>query len=274
MATRPGQLSCPTMCLILFAHRIKPTLPLVLIANRDEFYSRPTRDAQFWSEEPATAAVLAGRDLTAGGTWIALAQDGRWAAVTNIRNPADSRAGNRSRGELPVNFLTGTLSPLEYLEGLQSRDGEDAGFNLLAGDGQVIAYLNSDSRQVRELAPGYYGLSNGRLDDPWPKVIRGKQGLKTLLQGDGPPGVDRLFDLVTDTTMAPDGELPVTGISLELERQLSASFIISSERDYGTRCSTALILGDGNQARFCEQNYARDGSLTSRHFFEFATGRL
>ncbi|MFM1897564.1 MAG: hypothetical protein RLZZ385_2638 [Pseudomonadota bacterium] len=259
----------PPMCLILFAHRVDPQRPLVLIANRDEFFSRPTREARFWTEDPATADLLAGQDLGAGGTWVGWHRNGRWAAVTNIRNPADTRTANRSRGELPLMFLLGHLSPMDTLHSLLASRFEYAGFNLLLGAGDDIAYLNSDAAEPRLLSPGIYGLSNGRLDDPWPKVRRGRQHLQQWLDSPVPPGTDGLLGLVRDTAIAPDSELPVTGISMELERQLSASFIVKSERDYGTRCSTAIIRNVAGEVRFCEQNYGKDGLVAGRHFYQF-----
>ena len=256
------------MCLILFALNSHPRLPLVLAANRDEFFARPTRAAHFWTM-PTTEQLLAGQDLEAGGTWLGINRNGRFAAVTNIRDPSISRQARLSRGKLVVDFLLGNQEPEEYLSMLQTQTKAYAGFNLLAGDTNSFCYLNSDRAEVRTLSPGVYGLSNGRLDEPWPKVRKGKQSLKTLLEQVDVPAADALLPLLQDRTLAPDSELPHTGMPLELERQLSAAFINNARRQYGTRCSTTVTRDSSGLLHFCEQNYDTAGATTTRQYFEF-----
>jgi uncharacterized protein with NRDE domain len=262
------------MCLILIANQYSSAYPLVIAANRDEFYARATREAGFWSEDSRSADLLAGKDLTMGGTWIGMHRSGRIAAVTNIRDPAISVTGRRSRGQLTVNFLLASSTPLDYLRTVQKQMLYFAGFNLLVGDLNSLAYLNSDSGKLRELEAGIYGLSNGRLDDPWPKVNRGKQQLKEVLENAATLGTDTLMKIMRNTKIAPDSELPQTGVPLELERALSASFISNPERGYGTRCSTAIIVDQGKNVRFSEQNYGSNSELLGRHYYEFTFAEL
>lgn len=257
------------MCLILLAHQYSTQWPLVVAANRDEFYSRPAREAGFWTEDSLTRDLLAGKDLTQGGSWLGMSRAGRFAAVTNIRDPSRSAPGSRSRGSLTVDFLSGSVSPMAYLESLRKQRADFSGFNLLVGNSESLGYLNSDSGEMQELPQGIYGISNGKLDDPWPKVTRGKLLLKQMLDASSSVYTDDLLQIMTDKQTAAEHELPDTGITPELEKILSASFITNSERGYGTRCSTAIIVNAGGLIRFSEQNYSRDSSINSRHFYSF-----
>lgn len=227
------------MCTILFAIDSHPDFRLILLANRDEFYDRPTRALAHWTDHPD---VRAGRDLVAGGTWLGITDSGRFAAVTNYRDPAAPR-GTRSRGMLTADFLTGKSSPIEYLEGLKAVATEFSGFNLLVGsiDGsktEAFYYSNRNGDTV-ELSTGIYGLSNAFLDSAWPKVARGKDLLATELRT---PVLapDRLFAILEDDIVAPDDLLPDTGIGHEREKALSSIFIRTPS--YGTRSSTVLTV--------------------------------
>lgn len=257
------------MCLIILAHQYHDRLPLVVAANRDEFHGRPSRPAQFWSVPQHHPGLLAGQDLTQGGTWLGLTRSGRFAAVTNIRDPRAAK-GSRSRGFLTRDFLLGSMSPLDYLASLQGSLAEFGGFNLLVGDRHTLAYLNSASGQARVLSPGLYGLSNAVLDADWPKITRGKQALRHLLDHGGQVATDALNDFMLDAEQAPDDQLPDTGIPLDLERVLSSPFIRNPLRDYGTRCTTALAVSGEGRVRFSEQNYGPDGRITTRQLFQFA----
>jgi uncharacterized protein with NRDE domain len=257
------------MCLIILAHQYHDRLPLVLAANRDEFHGRQSRPAQFWSLPHSHPGLLAGKDLTQGGTWLGMTRNGRFAAVTNIRDPRAAK-GSRSRGFLTLEFLLGSMSPLDYLASLQDSLAEFGGFNLLVGDRHTLAYLNSASGQARLLSPGIYGLSNAALDADWPKITRGREALQHLLDQSGQIATDSLTDFMLDTGQAPDDQLPDTGIPLELERVLSSPFIRNPLRDYGTRCTTALVISGEGQVRLSEQNYGPDGQVTTRQLFQFA----
>ena len=206
------------MCLIVLAWRPGHAQPLLLAANRDEFYERPSQPLAEWPDIPG---VIAGRDLQAGGTWLGVGPGGRFAALTNIRDPGQAQ-GNRSRGELPVAFLTSNHSIEDFLHELHEQRRHYSGFNLLLGDSQQLWHFNSLTGRARPLAEGVHGLSNADLDTPWPKLQRAKQALHNGLHE---PHPQMLLKLLADPTRATDAELPQTGIGLTGERLLSSIFI-------------------------------------------------
>jgi uncharacterized protein with NRDE domain len=255
------------MCLILFAHRLHPNFPLVLAANRDEFFARPTDAARFWPEH---SHVLAGRDLEKGGTWMGVARDGRWSAVTNFRDGTRPDADSRSRGELVAGYLCHAAPGADYVAGIISRQQSYHGFNLLVGDRTGVQYLSNRTRRAETLAPGLYGLSNGPLDASWPKVERGKRALHATLANDATDVAEKLFEMLADRRIADEATLPRTGVSLEWERTLSAAFIAAP--DYGTRSSTLLLIGNDDSVHFRERSFSPEGSLIGERRFEFAAG--
>lgn len=229
------------MCVIFFAIGHLPEMPLVLLANRDEFYERPTLAAAPWRGHPH---VRGGRDLVSGGTWLGVTDGGRFAAVTNYRDPSAAK-GTRSRGQLVSDFLMSDVPVSEYMAGVVRAAGEYSGFNLIAGEiaggGITAAWFSDRGERVEILTPGIYGLSNSLLDTPWPKVTKGKAALRRILNN----GIDReaMFGLLADRELADDADLPQTGIGYEREKALSAIFIETPV--YGTRCST-VITADGS----------------------------
>ena len=237
------------MCLIAFAYKVHPRYSLVVAANRDEFYRRPTAPADYWPECPG---MLAGRDLEQGGTWLGVTRDGRFAALTNYRDPAANRPDARSRGELVRNYLCGALAAQEYLERVRADGGDYNGFNLLAGDAGGLWYYANRMDTVAAVAPGVHGLSNHLLDTPWPKVAKAKAGLAACLAGRDEDLAAGVFALLADEAPAPDAALPDTGVGLAWERTLSPVFIASA--DYGTRSSTVVLLGGGG-TRFAERSW-------------------
>ncbi|ROR34601.1 NRDE family protein [Inmirania thermothiophila] len=258
------------MCLILVAHRAHPRWPLVIAANRDEFRDRPAAPAAWWRED---ARVLAGRDLAAGGTWLGVRRDGRWAAVTNVR---EGRRGRhpRSRGELVARYLLGDAPPRAFLAEALAGGAAYGGFNLLVATPDEVLYGSNRGHGIHALAPGVHGLSNGRLDAPWPKVRRGREGLRALLAGEG-PRVEALMALLADRREAPPEALPDTGVGPERERRLSPLFIVGA--DYGTRCSTVLVVDREGRACLVERTWDGRGEAVGecRHEFEipaFAAG--
>lgn len=258
------------MCLIIFAHQANAQYPLVLAANRDEFFSRPTQQASFWTAQNGTSQVLAGKDLLAGGTWLGVSRSGRFSAVTNVRDPSQVEQAVRSRGQLTLEFLEGVMSAAEYADTLATAFDQFAGFNLLLGDGKDMVYINNLEATVQKLEPGIYGLSNGLLNSDWPKVTRGRDDLASLMQEPASVSTDQLIEMMQHREISSDESLPSTGVSLELERVLSSTFIMNSDRGYGTLCSTAIIASATGHFRFSEQNYDATGKNTDRHFYQFA----
>ncbi len=254
------------MCLILLAHEAHPRYRLVVAANRDEFYARPTAPAAWWPDAPE---VLAGRDLRGGGTWMGVTRGGRFAAVTNFRDAAPAAPDAPSRGHLVGAFLRGSDAPDAYLRALAARAGEYAGFNLLVGDGEELRYLGNRGGAERPLAPGVYGLSNALLDTPWPKVERGRAGLAAALAGGGEVDPEALFRVLWDAEPAPDARLPETGVGLERERMLSSPFIRGPE--YGTRASTVLLAGRDGRVRFVERTVTPGADGWTEAAYEFET---
>ena len=226
------------MCLILFAHGVHPVYRLVVAANRDEFYARPTAPAGWWEDAPE---VLAGRDLRSGGTWMGITHGGRFAAVTNFRDPGAEQSQAPSRGHLVSEFLRSEAPPGEYLDLLVARAAQFNGFNLLVGDTDGIWYFGNRSGGPVELNAGIYGLSNHLLNTPWPKVERGRQALRDLLSITGEPLTQALLQTLADVEPPPDQHLPDTGVGREWERALASPFITTPE--YGTRSSTVLLVG-------------------------------
>ena len=242
------------MCLIVFAWQVVPGAPLVAAANRDEFYDRPSAPASPWPENPA---VFAGRDLKGGGSWMGINQEGpngpRFAALTNIRGPQERREDAPSRGALVADFLAGDLNAEEYIRKIAQGAGAYNGFNLVLGDRERLFWFSNrggdDERNGKELAPGIYGISNSLLDAPWPKVVRTKAQFASLLCQGAPE--DAYFEMLADTTRAPDLRLPDTGIELDLERVLSAVCIETA--GYGTRTSTVVRLWNDAPAELHER---------------------
>jgi uncharacterized protein with NRDE domain len=244
------------VCLILTAWQVHPEYPLVLAANRDEYHVRAAAQARWWSELP----ILAGRDLSAGGTWLAVTREGRFAALTNYRDASAQRPGAPSRGELVPLTLTAGLPTEAQLQELQRRAGSYNPFNLLFGSVDDLAVYESRPGVGRRLGPGVYGLSNHLLDTPWPKVVAAKTALRFALTH--LPQRQPLLDLLRDTSQADEAQLPRTGLDLEWERLLSSAFVRSS--DYGTRCSTILLIDRQGRAQFTEWSWDAQGALTGR----------
>ena len=240
------------MCLILIAHGAHPEFPLVIAANRDEYYPRPTAGAAFGHDHPH---ILAGRDLECMGTWLGVTRRGRFAALTNFRDPRERKIDAPSRGLLVSEFLASDREPREYLADIAIEAPRYNGFNLLAGDADGVFCFSSRTGTTERLSPGIHGLSNHLLDTPWPKVQRGKLRLQAALEREF--SAEALLDLLHDREPAPAGELPDTGISLELERVLSPALIASPQ--YGTRASTAVVFGEDGSVSFVERTILPGG---------------
>lgn len=239
------------MCLILFAYNCHPKYRLVVAANRDEYYHRPTAPAAFWADAPG---LLAGRDLELGGTWLGITKGGRFAAVSNYREPPSDHGPVLSRGLIPTGFLSSDMTASDYLGSLKMNGSRFKGVNALLGDRDGISYFsNRDSAHNGAVSPGIHGLSNHLLDTPWPKVVRGREVLGAVVAKEAVIDPEELFAVLGDRTPAPDHLLPDTGIGLERERLLSSIFIAGS--DYGTRSSTVILIGYDDKVVFSERSF-------------------
>ncbi len=249
------------MCLVIFAYRSHPDYPLVVAANRDEFHRRDTAPAAFWPDHPE---LLAGRDLEQGGTWMGVTRSGRFAAITNVRDPAQTAAAPRSRGELPVDYLLADTGPGDWLAELEPRAREYAGFNLLLGDGESLWYASNSAGPAlvtRDLEPGIYGLSNAQLDTPWPKVTLGKEKLAALMAAP-PPDHDGLLQVTADRRLSDPEELHPLGLDQAMDQLLSAQFITGEDLGYGTRSSTTLWLEASGDGHWRELSFDGSGRIT------------
>lgn len=240
------------MCLILFSYQTHPAYRLVLAANRDEFYDRPTAAMAYWKDHPD---VLAGRDLKGGGTWLGVTRTGRIAAITNYRDPAALMQNAPSRGILIRDFLTGNSSPQHYLAEVSKIGARYNGFNLIAGDTSGLYYYSNRSSGVQQLKPGIYGISNHLMDTAWPKVQRGKALLQHQLNGHEKIDIEKIWEILADRSRPVDAELPNTGVGLRWERILSPLFITSP--DYGTRCTSIVLMEYSGQITFMERTFIR-----------------
>jgi len=241
------------MCLLAVAWKVRADLPFILIGNRDEFHARPAAPVHWWSEP---GDILGGRDLEAGGSWLALNRAGRLAVVTNVRESAAPTAGELSRGELVIDALTHSGSVRDFAAALDEKKHRYGGFNLLVRNGEGLHCLSNRGEDRFDLPPGVYGLSNHLLDTPWPKVQRVKEGLRRLVDDDR-IGPEELFALLEDRTPAADDELPSTGVPLEWERALSPVFIAGPE--YGTRASSVAMTSSDGHLELIERRFGPDG---------------
>jgi uncharacterized protein with NRDE domain len=247
------------MCLVTLAWNVCHRYPLVIAANRDEFHERPTLSAREWTDAPG---VYGGRDLRAGGGWLAMSRSGRLAAVTNFREPVPA-SGLKSRGQLIRDFMLRDESAAATAA-LQRADSRDFGpYNLILWDGRELVHAtNRPVPAWTALNSGLHGLSNGALDSDWPKVRRVVGSLQswlvTLPDADHDPDTTPLFTALADTSTAADGELPNTGVGLESERRLSPPFICGEE--YGTRASTVVLVRRDGHATLIERSFGPGGA--------------
>lgn len=253
------------MCLLVVAWRSHPRYRLVVAGNRDEFHDRPTAALDWWDDDPE---LLAGRDLRAGGTWLGLARSGRFGIVTNFRDGNGAPNLAPSRGQLVPDFLRSERTTGDFLDALRPHAPDYAGFNLLLGDAHGLHYFtNVGDDTARALAPGLYGLSNHRLDEPWPKLVRTRERFAATL-GNADPDPTTLLDLLADRTPAEYESPPDRGLPPDLERALSAPFV-RHER-YGTRSSTAVLVEHGGRTLVVERRFDPAGEPSGTTRIEFA----
>ena len=252
------------MCLILFGFKVSRQYPFILAANRDEFYARPTARMHFWQNNPA---ILAGKDLEQGGTWLGVHKDGTFAALTNYRDPACIKPDAPSRGEIIIDFLESQKQAVTHFNDLKKKAGSYNGFNLLFGTRDDIFWYSNLKNKIEKISPGIHGLSNRFLDTPWPKVESGKKALKKILGASITP--QALFSILADQSAPDDSLLPHTGVELEWERILSPLFIRSDI--YGTRSSTVILMDQNGGIDVTERTYDPENNLkfSDRHFCIF-----
>lgn len=239
------------MCLIVFGYKSHPAYKLILAANRDEFYGRPTRKAQFWSEEQSPE-LLAGKDLEAGGTWMGINKNGLWGALTNYRDPSWLRENPPSRGALVLDYLKQKAKASDYLKSLLPNAALFNGYNLLLGDINGVFHYSNVTDAITELEAGIHGVSNALMNTSWPKLDQAKKELSEVIQHND-IDLERLFEILKNEHKPPENLLPDTGIPKEWEKAVSSVFIKTD--NYGTRCSTLLLIDHENKATFIERRY-------------------
>jgi len=255
------------MCLIFLSINNHPTYKLIIAANRDEFYQRQTTAANYWTDHPE---IIGGRDLEASGTWMAMNKNGRISMVTNYRDLKNLKQRAPSRGALVSNFLTSEKNEKEYLEEIEMRANQYNGFNLIVGNADALWYLSNYKKGIERVSDGIHGLSNSLLDTPWPKVEQGKKKFEAIIAS---PQVQAqpLFSMLFNEQLAEDSQLPDTGVGLERERMLSAIFIKSP--NYGTRCSTVVLIDQKDNVIFSERVYDLNTFAYTTKAFTFTIKR-
>ena len=237
------------MCLIAVAYHKHPRYKLILIANRDEFYSRATQKAKFWDTD-GYPDILAGKDLEAGGTWMGIAKSGKWAALTNYRDPEWKLENPISRGKLVLNFLTNSDSTQKYAQILNNEADKYLGYNILLGDADQIIHFSNFDKSPTTIKEGLFGVSNALLDTSWPKLDKAKASLKEIVNNEH---IDKeyLFSVLHDDTEASENQLPNTGIPYKWEKAISPLFI--KTKTYGTRSSSILLMDYLGNINFTER---------------------
>ena len=253
------------MCLIFFSVQNHPTYKLIIAANRDEFYNRKTAPAAYWKDHPE---IVGGRDLEAGGTWMAMTKSGKISMLTNYRDPLNIDPKAPSRGQLITDYLLSGEGPEEYLKRIEKNGKVYNGFNLFAGSVNELWYYSNYKEGVDKIAPGFYGISNHLLETPWPKVVRGKEKFRPLLLRQYIDPKD-IFDILYDDAIAEDERLPNTGLTIERERALSSMFI--KTENYGSRCSTVVLVDHDNHVFFSERVYDLKTFQFTTQTFQFTT---
>ncbi|MEM6818328.1 MAG: NRDE family protein [Pseudomonadota bacterium] len=252
------------MCLIMLAWRKHADIPLLLAANRDEAFARPSTELHEWQDPDG---IVGGRDTLAGGAWLAIHKNGRFGVVTNFREPEPPTAV-RSRGELIPMWLSGGHKQPEFAAKLEAAGQQYAGFNLLYGDRDSLFYATNRAKDYAQgpLPAGTYALSNALLDTPWPKVTAARAYTQSAILL-GSDDADHYFTFLRDRTQAPDEVLPAEPGALERRRLLSAPFILGEQ--YGTRCSTLLSVRRDHQVTMTEQHYLPGGAAAQRVSLNF-----
>ncbi|WP_192348076.1 NRDE family protein [Algoriphagus sp. Y33] len=249
------------MCLVAFSWKSHPTYPLIISANRDEFFWRPTQPIHLWE-----SGIYAGKDLKSGGTWFGIHPNGRWSLLTNYRDFIHQRESKISRGKLVQNFLECQIDPEVYLKKIEQEKALYDGFNLLVSDGNRLFYYSNFGEKIREIEPGVYGLSNGLLDDPWPKSQLAQLQLDQLLTQQFDE--DNLLEILKSTDAADPELLPFTGIPPAMESALSSQLIRIND-NYGTVSATAVLQDKSGLTKLKERTFEWDYHKFEDRKFQF-----
>ncbi|WP_234572627.1 NRDE family protein [Rhodohalobacter sp. 614A] len=252
------------MCLIVFSYKNHPDYPFILATNRDEFYGRPTQPAHVWNTSPK---ILAGKDEKAGGTWLGISQNGRFAALTNYRQMDDIREDTTSRGIIVKDFLLSDANPRKYLAELQKKREQFNGFNLIAGYFDDLYYISNKKEGVYKIKPGNHSVSNAFLNTPWPKTVQATNSF-TKIVSDEKPDEEKLFHMLHNDERFPLDKLPDTGLPREMEKAVSSIFI--ETENYGTRSSTVIAVDKNRKVHFAERSYTSGSKETNKTvWFDF-----
>lgn len=251
------------MCLIYLAKNVHPDYKLILVANRDEFYKRPSLPVGFWEPDKK---ILAGRDIEAGGTWLGINTEGKISAITNYRDLRNKKTFENSRGELPKDFLQHPHSTELYAERLINTREFYNGYNFLFGDAGNLLWYSNVANRFEMIPDGTSVLGNGLLNDPWFKARRVKALLEPEIEKDV-ISPETILDLMMDRTISDEENLPDTGLPEDMERALSSIFI--SVEGYGTRCSSFLTIDIANTVVFIERVFNETGTQVSEQKFSF-----
>lgn len=252
------------MCIVTFNHHEHPKYKLIIASNRDEFYERPTEKAHYWEDYPY---LLGGRDLKQLGTWLGITTSGRIAMLTNFRDLASENADRKSRGDIVKGFLTSSEEPLTIFEQLKKNKNNYNGFNFVAGTVDQLYHYGNTENSITTFNPGTHSVSNGPLNVSWPKTKKAKMMLQNYIQQDEDLYIEDLFTQLNNRELAPDDELPNTGIDFQLERNVSSIFI-DREPNYGTRASTVILVTYDNEVTFIERTFIK-GQYDDERRFEF-----
>lgn len=251
------------MCILFVAVNQHKDYPLIIAANRDEFFNRGTSQSHIWESEHG---IVAGKDLQAGGTWMGINKQGYIASLTNIRAPQKLSLDAVTRGELVSHYLQRPEN--DYHKTLQRTQANYNGYNLLFGKWNTLAVYNNHLDQIQHLTDGYYGLSNANLNSPWPKINKGVSKLQEYCRDGHDINPDILFNLLLDKSLAADEDLPKTGVPIDWERRLSSIFILGDE--YGTRSSTVLKVDKQQNVTWFERTYNNQAKCISTQSFDFS----
>ena len=252
------------MCILFFALKQHPKYPVIICANRDEFHQRPTKAMHFWP----TPKILAGKDLTAGGSWLGLNPQGRFSALTNFRQPDEFDQNKISRGDLVVQALVQTDQAMNQL--LTQDSDKYNGFNLVYGQLDNLHYFDSVNKQCRQIPAGVHSLCNGALDDIWPKMALGQQQLSAFIhqqsKSEQELNTEELFGLMKNAQQAKTAQLPNTGLPQEWELFLSSIFIVSPK--YGTRTTTIIMQNNEGDIFIEDRSYNAEGKCSLQQNFK------